>query len=399
MHTVHFQTGLDSLCQLPPAELRDARLGLVMNQASVDASLEYACDAIERSLPGRLTTLFSPQHGMWGEQQANMIASGHATHARLGIPIYSLYSETRRPSPRMLDNIDCLVIDLQDVGTRVYTYIWTMLECLYACADAGKSVYVLDRPNPLGGRQVEGPVLQPDFISFVGNACIPLRHGLTIAELAQFFTDTFAIAVDLHIVKMQGWHRGMWFEECQRPWIWPSPNMPTLVTTVVYPGQVLLEGTQVSEGRGTTRPFEVVGAPYLDPRSLCAELRHISQPGLALLPLHFSPTFDKWAGHSCGGINLIVEAPSQVRSVRTTIAIMAAIARLAPDHFQWLPPPYEYEYNKLPIDILYGSPALRNYVEQVRGGLAICEDDLDGLAETNEIEWQAAARPHAIYDT
>jgi uncharacterized protein YbbC (DUF1343 family) len=351
--------GLERCLNQPPAVLSGARFGLLMNQASVDSRLHYACDLLATAFPGQLKALFSPQHCLWGEEQANMIESAHSQYEPLGLPIHSLYSETRRPTPAMLRGLDCLVVDLQDVGTRVYTFVWTVQQCLLACAAAGVHVVILDRPNPLGGEIVEGPLLDPQFRSFVGGWPIPLRHGLTLGELAQLINDEQQIGASVQVLRMEGWRREMLWSDLDRPWVWPSPNMPRAQTTLLYPGQVLLEGTNLSEGRGTTLPFEVCGAPFVDPHRLMAELAHYDHPGLNLRSMRFVPTFEKWRGQRCGGVAFHVANPHAVRSVATSVALLAAARKLYPHGFAWLPPPYEYEHIKPPIDILFGSPRLR----------------------------------------
>lgn len=365
-----------------------------MNQASVDAQHRYACDLLAARLPGQLRAIFSPQHGLWGEQQANMVESPHGAYPPLGLPVYSLYSETRRPTPDMLHGLDSLVIDLQDVGTRIYTFVWTMLECLHACADAGLAAVVLDRPNPLGGEIIEGPLLDPDFRSFVGNALIPMRHALTMGELARLFHAEQSIDCELHVVPMQGWRREMFFADTGLPWVAPSPNMPRLETTLVYPGQVLLEGCTLSEGRGTTLPFEVTGAPGLDPFRLVAEMQRIEHPGLVLRPVRFRPTFDKYAGQSCGGVALHVTDSRAVRSLRTTLSLIAAARTLDPPSCQWLPPPYEYETVRPPIDILFGSDRLR---QCFASAAPLTDDESADLSRCNDAAWREQTRPHWLY--
>lgn len=351
--------GLERCLDEPPPPLRGAKFGLLMNQASLNHECRYACDLFAERFPGQLAALFSPQHGLWCEQQANMIETGHGWYVPLQIPIYSLYSESRSPTAAMLRELECLVVDLQDVGTRVYTFAWTLLECMKACAEANIPLIVLDRPNPIGGDVVEGPLLLPQFRSFVGGACIPLRHGLTFGELARLFVEEMDCKVDLTIVAMEGWRRDMLFSDTGRIWAPPSPNMPRLETALLYPGQVLLEGTNLSEGRGTAIPFECVGAPFIDPYLLARELTAHAHAGLAIRPIRFVPTFDKWRGESCGGIGISVVHPKEVRSVQFTVDLLAVVCRLYPDDFQWLPPPYEYETVLPPIDILYGSSQLR----------------------------------------
>ncbi len=258
------KTGLDVIRADSARELAGHRIGLVVNQASIGSDLVHARHAFSHRFDKRLMALFGPQHGIFGERQDNMVESPHAVDAELDLPVYSLYSETRKPTPRMLDGIDVLVIDLQDVGTRVYTFMHTMAYCMLAARDADIKVVVLDRPNPVGGLAVEGNPLNPDFASFVGLYPIPMRHGMTMGELAHLFNEGYRIGCDLSVIPMEGWQRRMRFHETGLPWVMPSPNLPTLDTALVYPGQVLLEGTNLSEGRGTTRPFELFGAPYID---------------------------------------------------------------------------------------------------------------------------------------
>lgn len=371
------QTGLTRCCQKLPTSMRHGNVGLLMNQASVDENLRLACDVLAPVLGSRLKKLFSPQHGFWGEEQANMIVSPHRQYKPLELPIYSLYSDTRRPTPEMLSGLDCLVIDLQDVGTRVYTFAWTMLECLYACAEAGVRVTILDRPNPLGRDTIEGPILRPQYLSFVGNSPIPMRHGLTMGELARLFVMEMKISVDLQVVDVLNAYpyEGSW--DRSFPWIPPSPNMPRLETVVLYPGQVLLEGTNLSEGRGTTYPFEVVGAPFLNSHALAAELNRQDFPGVCVRPVRFRPVFDKWAGEVCEGVRLHVTDFPAVRCFELTVAILQAVQQLAPGKFEWLEPPYEYEYERAPIDILYGSDRLRmNLKEETSESLSSCDKEL-----------------------
>ncbi len=360
-------TGLDVFLDSSQLVEKGWRVGLVCNQASVNSRYELAIDLLERKFGQRLTGVFSPQHGLWGEEQANMVETPHAIRSRWGMPIYSLYSETRSPTAEMIESLDCLVIDLQDVGTRVYTFIWTMLACMQACAAAGKRVYVLDRPNPLGGTTCEGPLLEDGYQSFVGNSPIPLRHGMTIAELARLFMQRHTPQLDLQCVPMVGWRREMMFPDTGLPWVLPSPNMPRFETAVVYPGQVLLEGTNLSEGRGTTLPFEFVGAPFVDPWRWLDALSEYEFPGVHLRPVRFRPVFDKWSGQSCGGLQIHVADAGKVRSVRLTLGLIATCSQIYPNFFEWLPPPYEYEFERPPIDILTGSSEFRaqHYADSV----------------------------------
>jgi uncharacterized protein YbbC (DUF1343 family) len=352
--------GLERVLDDQSALLQGRRFGLLLNQASVDRFGRLACDGLAERFPGQLQALFSPQHGLWGEQQANMIESGHDRYPPLDLPIYSLYSATRRPTQDMLRDLDAFVIDLQDVGTRIYTFIWTMQQCLLACDEIGLPIIILDRPNPLGGVVSEGPMLVDQYRSFVGNATIPMRHALTIGELARLFHAEAKLTVELTVVPMTGWQRHHLFPEWRRPWSALSPNMQRWETAVVYPGQVLLEGTNLSEGRGTTLPFEMVGAPFLDPWQFTEALLQLGPfPGLILRPTRFVPTFDKHRGERCGGVLLQVTDAQAVRSVDMTVCLLQAAREQAPSAFRWLSPPYEYETIKPPIDILFGSDRLR----------------------------------------
>jgi len=365
--------GLEACVGQPPAELVGAKFGLLANQASVDSGFRYAWDVLAERFPGQVAALFSPQHGLWCEQQANMIETAHGFHPRLRIPIHSLYHTSRRPTPEMLDGLDAFVIDLQDVGTRVYTFIWTASYCLEACAERGLPVIVLDRPNPLGGQIVEGPLLERAQTSFVGRAAIPMRHGLTMGELVQFVNDDLGIGARVQVVSMRGWSREMTFRDTGRVWVAPSPNLARLEAVRVYPGQVLLEGTNLSEGRGTTTPFEICGAPFIDGDRLADRLAEFQLPGVIFRPVRFLPTFDKWSGTSCRGVFLHVVDPTLFRPYRTSVALLATVHDLWPSDFAWLPPPYEYETHHPPIDIITGSPRLREAIAAGRSADEIVE--------------------------
>ena len=339
------------------------RVGLLSNPASLDAGRRHVVDVAAAAPEVRLTALFGPQHGFRSDVQDNMVETDHARHPRLDVPVYSLYGETRAPTPAMLSEIDVLVIDLQDVGTRVYTYVHTMTNCLQACAAAGIPVVVCDRPNPVGGTAVEGPMLRPGFESFVGQFPIPLRHGLTIGELARLCNETFGLGAELEVLPLDGWHRGQYHDETRLPWVLPSPNLPTLDSVVVYPGMVLLEGTNLSEGRGTTRPFELAGAPWLDANAVADAMNGLALPGVWFRPAEFQPTFQKHAGETCGGCQIHVSDRAAFRPVLTAAALLQACRRLDPDRFAWRGPPYEYEEVVPPIDILSGSDALRRSLD------------------------------------
>jgi uncharacterized protein YbbC (DUF1343 family) len=389
-------TGLETCLTSPPKVLSGAdRFGLLLNQASVNADFEYASTLLARRFPGKLAALFSPQHGLWSEQQENMIETGHGRDEVLGVPIHSLYSETRKPTPAMLKGLECLVVDLQDVGTRIYTFAWTIMGCLEACVAAGIPVVVLDRPNPLGGDSVEGPLLDLHYASFVGRSAIPMRHGLTMGELARWLNVRHKIGADLHVVKMSGWSRQMLWPDTGRTWVLTSPNLPRWEGCLVYPGQVLLEGTNLSEGRGTTTPFEVCGAPFVNTPKLLAELRSFDLAGLRLRPSRFEPTFHKWSGKSCGGAYLHVTDPSTFRPVRTTLALLIAVRRLWPKDFAWRDPPYEYEKEKKPIDILFGGCTFREALD--RDGLKSAAD-LDEIARLDAVGWRKQVADVLLYE-
>jgi uncharacterized protein YbbC (DUF1343 family) len=355
--------GLDRL--LDSNRLDGRRVGLVCNPSSVDRHLRHAADRLAAHPKARLTAIFGPQHGFRSDVQENMIESGHAFDAFRRVPVYSLYSETRAPTAEMLRDVDVLVLDLQDVGTRIYTYIYTMANCLTAARSHGVKVIVCDRPNPIGGTGVEGPMLVEGFESFVGMYPIPMRHGMTIGELARLFNDAFGLGADLEVVAMAGWAREMYFDDTRLPWVLTSPNIPTPDTCLVYPGTVLFEGTNVSEGRGTTRPFELTGAPWVVAERFADALNRLDLPGTFFRPAVFEPTFHKHANVPCGGCQIHVLDRPRFRPVETGVALIAAFRASDPAKFAWRDPPYEYEHTKLPIDILAGSSALR---EQIEGG-------------------------------
>ncbi len=364
--------------------LRGRTIGLVSNPASIDAAFRHVTARAEAA-GVRLGALFGPQHGFQSDVQENMIESPDATDRGRHIPVYSLYSETREPTADMLAGLDALVIDLQDVGTRIYTYVYTMANCLTAARKHNLPVVVCDRPNPIGGVEVEGPMLAAGFESFVGQYPIPMRHGMTIGELARLFNERFGIGAKLEVVPMQGWRREDYFDATAVPWVPPSPNIPTLDTAIVYPGIVLFEGTNVSEGRGTTRPFELVGAPWVDAASFAAGLNARGLPGAHFRPATFEPTFHKHAGVSCGGCQIHVVDRASFRPGAAGVALLEAFRAAGPEAFAWRPPPYEYETVKPPIDILYGSSALRERLDAGEPAGALIQGWPADLAEFLEI--------------
>ncbi len=356
------RTGCDILASQACIHLRGKSVGLLSNPASVTGGLRHIITILEEN-DIDIACLFGPQHGFRGETQANMIEWEGYTDPRLGIPVYSLYSETRRPTKSMLEKIDTVVIDLPDVGARPYTYLWTSVLMMEACAEAGVDVMVLDRPNPLGGAAVEGPLLNPEYRSFVGMFPLPMRHGMTMAELLSMINGSGSTMCRLEIVKMRRWKRSSFFDETELPWVLPSPNIPTPATALVYPGTVLLEGTNISEGRGTTHPFEIVGAPWIEPESFARELNGSGIEGVVMRPLFFKPSWDKYANELCGGIELHVTNRKAFRPVRCAVSIISAAARIYRGKFEWSPPPYEYEETLMPVDIIYGGPGLRETIE------------------------------------
>jgi uncharacterized protein YbbC (DUF1343 family) len=355
---------------LASQRLDGMRVGVVCNPASVDRELRHIVDRLASGPQARLTAIFGPQHGFRSDVQENMIETGHGRDEVRGVPVYSLYSDPREPTREMLRDVDALVIDLQDVGTRIYTYIYTMAKCLVAARAHGVKVIVCDRPNPIGGIGVEGPMLVHGFESFVGLYPLPMRHGMTIGELARLFNEEFGIGADLEVIAMEGWRRDTYFDATGVPWVLPSPNIPTLDTAIVYPGTVLFEGTNVSEGRGTTRPFELLGAPWVHAERFAGAMNGLDLPGVRFRPAVIEPTFHKHAHTSCGGCQIHVLDRRTFVPVETGVALIAAFRASDPDRFAWRDPPYEYEHEKMPIDILAGSSGLR---EQIEAGTAARE--------------------------
>jgi uncharacterized protein YbbC (DUF1343 family) len=345
-----------------PRRLKGLRLGLVANPASVTQDLRHAAAALLGTRGVKLLGLFGPEHGIWANAQ-DLVEVDDSRDARTGLPVHSLYGRTRIPTPAMLSGLDAVVVDLQDVGSRYYTFIYTMLYVLEACARDGRKVIVLDRPNPLGGEVVEGNTLDPSFASFVGLHPLPVRHGLTMGELALLFREERGLRVDVEVVRMRGWKRAMHFEDTGLAWVQPSPNMPTVDTAFVYPGACLVEGTNLSEGRGTTRPFELVGAPWLDPWALGAALHKEKLPGAFFRPVFFEPQAQKHAGLLCGGVQVHV---LDRRRFPAYLAYLLTIAHARAQNkvrFAWRDPPYEYEFLKRPIDILCGTDKIRVALE------------------------------------
>ena len=387
------RTGIEQLLADPPAWLKGRRLGLLCNPASVDRRFRHARDLLAQRFPGALRALFSPQHGFFAEKQDNMVESADMTDPVLGLPVFSLYGATRVPSAEMFSGIDALLVDLQDVGTRVYTFIYTLSYCMETARDCGRQVVVLDRPNPVGGTAVEGNLLAAECSSFVGRFPMPMRHGLTIGELARVFNARFGIGCDLKVIAMAGWKRSMLFGDTGLPWVAPSPNLPTPVAALVYPGQVLWEGTNVSEGRGTTQPFELCGAPFLDTDRLAADLAKPPIAGAVLRPAVFEPTSNKWQGRCCAGFQVHPTDARRYAPYAVTLRLLQAILRRHPREFAWRPPPYEYEHEKMPIDLLIGDRSVRQRLEELEP-IERIEASWRGPLE----EFKAMSREHHLYD-
>jgi uncharacterized protein YbbC (DUF1343 family) len=384
--------GIDKLLTDERQLIAGRRVGLVCNPASVDASFKHTADRLFEDPDVTLTALFGPQHGYRSDLQDNMIETPHGRDCRRQVPIFSLYSDTREPTADMLRGLDVLIVDLQDVGTRVYTFVYTMANCMRAAARYGVPVVVCDRPNPIGGEQVEGARLRDPWTSFVGQFPIPMRHGMTIGELARLFNEEFGIGAELEVVALEGWRRSMYHDETGLPWVIPSPNLPTLDSAVVYPGAVLVEGTQLSEGRGTTRPFELIGAPWVDGERLADQMNRRDLPGVHFRAAFFEPTFQKHAKRTCGGCQIHVLDRAAFAPLRTAVELIDEFRRENPDRFAWREPPYEYEHEKEPIDILYGSDRLRRTLDE--------DDDVRRLVDSwqaDEEDFRRQRKPFLLY--
>jgi uncharacterized protein YbbC (DUF1343 family) len=372
--------------------IKRARIGAVVHPASVLADLRHTADVLAECDDFQLVSLFGPQHGARGEKQDNMIESDFYHDPDLGLPVHSLYGETRRPAEEMMREIDALLFDLQDAGTRVYTFIHTMAYCMEACARWGKRMIVLDRPNPLNGRAVEGNLLNPEFRSFVGLYPIPMRHGMTTGELALMFNAEFGIHCDLTVVEMEGWRREYWLDQTGLPWVQPSPNLPTLDSAIVYPGAVLIEGTCLSEGRGTTHPFEMVGAPFIHSRRFAEHLNSFKLPGVWFRPAYFQPTFQKWVGTMCGGVQIHVKDREVFEPYLTGITVISAARSLYPESFEWRNPPYEYEHEKMPIEILSGGKTIPDLINRETP-----PDQIRQTWQTDVAAFQRQRSPYLLY--
>jgi uncharacterized protein YbbC (DUF1343 family) len=386
------ELGLERLLEDGALLLQGARVGVICNQASVDHGFHHAADLLHAHSDVDLRALFGPQHGIRGDVQDNMIETAHGVDRKTGVPVHSLYSETREPTEEMLRDVDVLVFDMQDVGCRIYTFVYTLANCMRAASKLGKRVVVCDRPNPINGVSVGGNILEPEYASFVGQFPLPTRHGMTVGELARMFNDHFSINCDLEVVPMNGWRREFWHDDTDAPWVLPSPNMPALDSATVFPGTVHFEGTQVSEGRGTTKPFELIGAPYIDPDDYADKLNALNLPGVFFRSCVFQPTFQKHAGVSCGGVQIHVTNRDEFEPVFAGVAMVKLVHDMYPNEFRWKVPPYEYVYDKNPFDVIAGTNKIREAFEQ--------RIELDEIRETWErplLEFRQLRESFLIY--
>lgn len=358
------ETGLDLFLKKEHTRFREERIGFLGNQASVDHSLRHASELIlEKKLKLNVTCFMGPQHGIRGEKQDNMIESDDFIDSKTNIPCYSLYGSSRKPSSKILSTLDVLVIDLQDIGCRIYTFMYTMLYCMEAAKAHGKKVIILDRPNPIGGSQVEGNFLDMKFSSFVGLFPMSTRHGMTMGELALMFNEELNIHCDLEIIKIKGWKRNLFSEGWGRQWVPPSPNIPVAEAAHTFPGIVHFEGTNISEGRGTTMPFLYVGAPFINADKLAEKMNQLKLSGVYFRPIYFQPTFHKGKDQVLGGVHIHVLDRVKFNSFEAGLHLLAIIAQLYPKLFQWKQPPYEYETEKMPIDLIAGTDEIRKLID------------------------------------
>ena len=371
-------TGLMKLSRNFDKYVGKKNIAILCHAASVDEELNHIIEILQKK-GAKIKAVFGPQHGLFGQTQDNMIEWEDENFAQNSIKIHSLYGKTRAPTNETLKGIDCLIVDLQDVGARPYTYVWTMKECAGVCEKLGLEVLVLDRPNPIGFFDEEGAVLQNKYFSFVGGAQIKMIHKKTIGQIAKMFKEKYFPSLNLNVVEMENYDINMKFEETALPWVIPSPNMPTVDTALVYPGQVLLETTNISEGRGTCKPFELFGAPFIKPKEFLEAFSSFKIEGCILRRHDFIPTFNKYSGfdnrvcgktdektaqtHTCAGFQIHITDLTKFKPVKTSVAILKSIALTSPDDFLLNPPPYEYEYENMPMDIVWGDASLREYLK------------------------------------
>ena len=363
--------GLEKLLANPKKYLSGSTLGLVVNQTSLTSDGQFSIGQFHNNKSFKLKTILAPEHGVYGVDQ-DMALVADEIEPLSGLLVRSLYgtnTSSLTPSSSLLDGIDNLVFDIQDVGSRYYTFIYTLANCMKTCAQSNTRMVVCDRPNPINGLSVEGNLVEKEFHSFVGQYPIPNRHGMTVGELARLFNEHFGIKCDLKVIPMEGWERSMWYDQTGLSWVSPSPNMPTLSTATVYPGMCLIEGTLLSEGRGTTLPFEQVGAPYINAEVFAKTLNKENLPGIFFRPQYFKPQFQKWSGEVCGGVQLHIIERNKIKPLATSISMLFLIKKLYPNDFSWRTEPYEFVNDRLAIDLLYGNSTLREAIEA--GNLSI----------------------------
>ena len=386
------RTGLESLFLHRKHLLANKRIALVANPSSIDSSYRFLVDLFVAEKSWQVVALFGPEHGLRGELQDQELCDSFRDGAT-GLPVYSLYGKHLKPTAEMLRDIDSVVFDIQDVGSRYYTFIYTLSYLMEACKEANVEVVVLDRPNPINGADLEGPVLEPGYESFVGRYPMPIRHGMTVGELAVFFHQEFRVTCRLEVVSMEGWQRESYFEETGLPWVLPSPNMPTVDTAIVYPGMCLLEGTNVSEGRGTTRPFEIFGAPWIQPDPFCRRMEELRLPGVRFRPLFFQPTFNKYRGELCGGAQMHITDRRAFLPVKTALYLLSIFLADYPQSFRWKDPPYEFVTDRLPIDILWGNSWIREWL--VKGEHP---DTIEAVWKNGLEQFRQKRRKYLLYD-
>jgi len=374
-------TGLDIIGRKIPTDLESKKLGILCHAASINSDFRHITEFFRENNRCIVGAVFGPQHGFFGQTQDNMI-EWEGRNDGEDIPLYSLYGANRKPTPGMLRGLEAFVIDLQDVGARLYTYVWTLKLCMEACAEAGIPVYVLDRPNPVAAVSADGPVLKKEYFTFVGGAEIPLCHRMTIGEIAVWIKAYYIHSCDLHIIRMEGWKRNMMFRDTGLPWVLPSPNMPTQETATVYPGTVLFEATNISEGRGSVIPFELFGAPFIDAGKIIKELSLSGINGCIFRHHDYIPTFNKYSGQYCQGIQIHVTDVRSFKPVETMLDILVAIKKTSPQGaMRFSDPPYEYEYSLLPFDILSGDSRMREVIEK---GLSVDDEKERWRSEIRE---------------
>jgi uncharacterized protein YbbC (DUF1343 family) len=390
------KTGLDILISSQLDRLKGKRIGILCHQASINSAFRHIIELLSpfhRDGYLSISAIFGPQHGLWGHTQDNMIEWEGFEDPLTGSPVFSLYGKNRKPTPEMLKNLDLVLIDLVDIGSRYYTFIWSMSLMLEACSERALACIVLDRPDPINGMTIEGTVLDTNYRSFVGLYPLPMRHGMTIGEIANYLQHEFIQKSDVTIIPVEGWNRNHSADSTRLPWVLPSPNMPHLETATVYPGMCLLEGSNISEGRGTTRPFEIFGAPWIDGWKLCNRLQKLKLPGVFFRPIQFLPTFQKFENERCQGGFIHITNTNKFKPVITATAILNELINCYPENFEWKKPPYEYEYEKLPFDILAGNSWLREMIET---GKSISEIEQRMRAELEE--FKPVRNKYLLYD-